>query len=889
MKNNEQPLSLKHPSASSGMEEKIGVRLFVWVGAIAIAWAGILLVKLSFEQGWITPPMRIAMGVLLGIAFLAAGEWFHQRTARLAQGLSASGIAVLYASFLAAHRLYELISSPVAFSLLSVTTLIAVLLSLRRGSITAVIGLLGGFLTPLWISSPEPSATPLFAYLFLLQTGLWFVSRYRKSEILAFLTLVGSSLWTFAWIVLEFQSHDALILNSYIVLSLISYLMVMQAYRRESILRKEATARLTWAVAISTLTQLSILMVAHHFVAQQWIFLAAHTTLILLLARKMGRYDRMPWLSAGVIAFLLTSRALYPAQDFVLTTFALSFLISAGAYVSAWGADRPSRWAALSVATAILYFLIACLGSTIADDNLPWGALSLFCGALYVAGTIPVIRTRSRLRESYQFTAAMAIGATAFLCFAVPLELKHEWLAVAWAMEAAAILWIESRLRVPALRTISLVIATLVVLRLLIPTGFHYEWYWMLYSYGIPIFAFGWAALLASRNQYRQLSSTFQWLAILSALAYSTFTVRLAFHSQIWASNFTLAECGVLTLAWLLLAALSSLAGKKYEHKGFGQAAYVLLAASILQSLMMQATNLNPLWNALSVGTTPIFNQLLPAYGIPAMGLIATGFLMSSRRKDRWATICQLTGALFLLLLVTTEIRQFFHGHLLHHGFISMFEYSAYVTGWLFLGLLMLLTTRFFWSDVLLWGGRILTGLAATATLFLFVENPLWTSFDVGGTPLWNLLLLLYGLPAALMSFISYERRSSGDRYLSAFLETMGILLLFFLLNMEVRQFFHGNYLNIGDTSTLEKYSYSLAWILFSLLLLAIGMFRNRLVIRYYSLGLMLAAIGKVFLYDTGQLTDLYRFFSLIGLGLSLFFVAYLYQRFLFRKELQHE
>ncbi len=42
--------------------------------------------------------------------------------------------------------------------------------------------------------------------------------------------------------------------------------------------------------------------------------------------------------------------------------------------------------------------------------------------------------------------------------------------------------------------------------------------------------------------------------------------------------------------------------------------------------------------------------------------------------------------------------------------------------------------------------------------------------------------------------------------------------------------------------------------------------------------------MGKVFLYDMAELRDFYRVFSFLGLGLSLLFIAWLYQRFVFRE-----
>jgi uncharacterized membrane protein len=45
----------------------------------------------------------------------------------------------------------------------------------------------------------------------------------------------------------------------------------------------------------------------------------------------------------------------------------------------------------------------------------------------------------------------------------------------------------------------------------------------------------------------------------------------------------------------------------------------------------------------------------------------------------------------------------------------------------------------------------------------------------------------------------------------------------------------------------------------------------------------MLLAVGKVFLYDTSTLSDLYRVLSFFGLGVALLLLAWLYQRFVFR------
>jgi uncharacterized membrane protein len=114
-------------------------------------------------------------------------------------------------------------------------------------------------------------------------------------------------------------------------------------------------------------------------------------------------------------------------------------------------------------------------------------------------------------------------------------------------------------------------------------------------------------------------------------------------------------------------------------------------------------------------------------------------------------------------------------------------------------------------------------------------------------------------------------------------LTTTVLLLAFLLLTLEIRQAFHGTYLSTGASSIAERYSYSAAWILFGAALLVLGILRKVKALRYASLAVMLLSVGKVFLYDMSNLTDLYRVLSFFGLGMSLLALAWVYQRFVFR------
>ena len=74
-----------HAPAGTSLEERLGTRWAVWVGGLALALGGLLLVRYSIEQGVFGPGVRVALGALFALALVAAGEWFR-RTERAAAG-----------------------------------------------------------------------------------------------------------------------------------------------------------------------------------------------------------------------------------------------------------------------------------------------------------------------------------------------------------------------------------------------------------------------------------------------------------------------------------------------------------------------------------------------------------------------------------------------------------------------------------------------------------------------------------------------------------------------------------------------------------------------------------------------------------------------------------
>lgn len=190
------------PRAKFDLESLIGLKAFSAVAGIALVIAAVQFLAYSVQQGWLEPPIRVGIGIVVAVALLVVCEMKAARKYPVtANAMNAAAIAILFATFFAAHALWSLIPSLVAFGLLALVTLIAVLLSIRHESIfIAVLGLLGGFATPVLLSTGANQPIPLFAYLLLLNVGLASVAYSRGWPVLTWLSLGLTFVYQWGWV-----------------------------------------------------------------------------------------------------------------------------------------------------------------------------------------------------------------------------------------------------------------------------------------------------------------------------------------------------------------------------------------------------------------------------------------------------------------------------------------------------------------------------------------------------------------------------------------------------------------------------------------------------------------------------------------------------------------
>lgn len=174
-------------SASRDLESLIGGSWFNRLGILALIVAVCLFLKYAFDNNWIGPSGRIAIGLLLGAAMLPWSQWLLGRGySYFSEGIAALGQATLLLSIWAGCRYYTLFSLDVGFAaMIAVTAVMAAVAIGRNSERIAVLSLIGGYLTPMLLSTGRDQEFALFVYLLILGAGLLVIAAFRDWRSLA--------------------------------------------------------------------------------------------------------------------------------------------------------------------------------------------------------------------------------------------------------------------------------------------------------------------------------------------------------------------------------------------------------------------------------------------------------------------------------------------------------------------------------------------------------------------------------------------------------------------------------------------------------------------------------------------------------------------------------
>ena len=180
---------------------KLGTKWLNWVG-IVMSLAGIgFFLKYAYDNAWIGPKGRLAIGVLLGIAALGLGERFRRKDwSVLFQVLTGGGLATFYLCVFFSFQVYHLADQTFCMILAILVTLLAVVMAVAHDAIPiAILAVIGGFLSPVLLSTGTNHPYALFTYIAILDMVAMGVAYFRRWRALDLLSFIGTAAIYLGW------------------------------------------------------------------------------------------------------------------------------------------------------------------------------------------------------------------------------------------------------------------------------------------------------------------------------------------------------------------------------------------------------------------------------------------------------------------------------------------------------------------------------------------------------------------------------------------------------------------------------------------------------------------------------------------------------------------
>lgn len=177
-------------------EFAIATAWLVRVGVIVVVMAVGFGLQLSIKRGILGPTGRVACSLICGSVFIGLGlRCMTKKLQMLGQGFIGGGLAMFYFSFYAASMMFKLMPAQFAFLSMALVTAAAVILAVRLNALSiAVFGAIGGYLTPVMLTTAHPNLHLLYAYLMILSVGMLGVALRRHWPLLTWLSFVFNSI-----------------------------------------------------------------------------------------------------------------------------------------------------------------------------------------------------------------------------------------------------------------------------------------------------------------------------------------------------------------------------------------------------------------------------------------------------------------------------------------------------------------------------------------------------------------------------------------------------------------------------------------------------------------------------------------------------------------------
>jgi uncharacterized membrane protein len=708
----------KESTKNDGFEKRWGLRLPVWIGGISLALSGFFLVKYSLDNDLLSPTVRTIFGMIFGILLIYGAKIIRSKenignVMKIAQSLSGAGIAVLYVCVFASCNIYNLVPMVVGFIGMGIVTALAVLLSLAYGYSIALLGLIGGFITPALFSSSSPSAPLLFMYLYVLLTGIFVVIRREKWWLLAIPTVLGAFLWVIFWIISCYSAHDSIYLGLFLIS--LSATFIVTSNKQEDIGNIFGKASILNYITLGgTSILIAATLVKSQFGLLEWgMFWFISLAGIFLAHFNFKLYGFVPFVTLVTNILMLL---FWQNQDqflvcMILSSFALLYVFS-GFFIF-WISSNPVSWAIITCLSSLGFYLLAyyklsynmAVSQIAMFNNIPiWGILAItlsWAGVVIIKKIIAIKEVDEEIKQ--KLLAIFALSVTSFISLALTIELEKEFLSLVFASQVLAASWLNNLFNIGALRSIAKILAcifTFIILPQLLSLNLlvlDYETYlsnalpilkWPIIQLGLP----GLMIMGASFCLRKQKDDQLVWylevgsigLFALSAFYFS----RYLFHpaESIFFAKLTFLQRIIGTNVILLSAGFCFWIKNKTGRDAYLFSGKIIYWFAFLRIIFFHLLIYNPLFSHQEIGSIFLINNLLLAYLTPLLMIYFINNKLNQTLK--YSNILNLT---LLFVFVSFNVCQFYHGAYLDTGVTSNSEIYTYSASWLLMGIGLLI------------------------------------------------------------------------------------------------------------------------------------------------------------------------------------------------------
>ncbi|MDX8513604.1 DUF2339 domain-containing protein [Mesorhizobium captivum] len=751
--------------AARDVETALGTRWAVWVGGIALALGGLFLIRYTIEAGIFGPGVRLTMAGILGLVLVAGAEFVRRTGFRVpVQGaagayipsiLTAAGAFILFGTVYAAHGIYGFIGPALAFTLLGAIGIATIAAALVHGLALAGIGLLGAMVTPALVASQAPNPWALFVYLAIVLAATAAIARIRDWKALVAAAFAGTGIWT----ILYMTDAPEVNLASVMFISLATLAVLAFVWLALFLItgRDEAEPGFDWPSIVPglfvALTALGLSV--DPVFANAGYALHGAVLLAALVAVTLYRPRALPLVFAAGLATVLIYLGIIPPATIgadaldaglgaepLAASGALTFRVGialALVFIGAgfWDARRfaasaPVRsasWAAWAVIAPLVVLTALWLTFGDIDRDLGYALPGLLLVLVFVGGGEWIARSEEPPLAGGPAVSFALGGAGVAGLLMLHMAFSSGWTTV--LLGAAAIVpALATRWRsYPVLGWIAVGAAVAVLGRVAFdPTIVGAAalsrtpvFNWLLLGYGVPAFAFGFAAWQLARTTNGRPRLAMEAASALFALLTIAMLVRHAMHGGVIDTGpVTLGEQAIYTLialgAGAILVAIDMRSPSSVLRYGSMAAGVVSAGLIVIQHFMV----LNPLVTDESTGTIPFFNLLFLAYLLPAVAAGALALYVRDKRPRWYAAMLALVAALLAFAYATLSVRRLFKGEFIGLwsglGQLETYTYSAL---WLVIGVALLTAGVWLRSQVLRIASAVLIAVAVLK-VFLF-------------------------------------------------------------------------------------------------------------------------------------------------------------------------